>query len=156
MPRILILLAIGAMPLVPARTTAQLATAEDSVRATLMAFAAATERGDWDAVAAFYDDAPGFRWIERGAITARSRADIRRHLAQVPAGTTFRTTFDSLDLSVAAPSVVVGTARSRTTFHVSGSTAPAGAFEPRLSMVLVRRAAGWKFVQGQATSPPSN
>lgn len=154
MPRMSCLLTLIVTLLAPARAAAQPMTAEDSVRATLLAFAAATERGDWDAVAAFYDDTPGFRWIERGAITARSRADIRRYLAQVPAGTTFRTAFDSLDLSAVAPGVVVGTARTRTTFFASGATTPAGAFETRLSMVLVRRATGWKFVQGQAASPP--
>jgi hypothetical protein len=29
-----------------------------------------------------------------------------------------------------------------------------GAFDTRLTFVVVRRASGWKFVQGHAASPP--
>ena len=141
--------AVAAQPV-----TVQPVTAEDSVRAMLADFARTGEGGDLGALVRFYDDSPTLRWVERGAVTLRSLDDLRRYLAQVPAGTALRTRFDSLELSVLASGVVSGTARTRTTFLGGSPAQPLGGFDTRLTFVVVRRASGWKFVQGHAASPP--
>lgn len=129
---------------------AQRGGAVEEARAMLSAFADAGERGDWDALARFYDDAPGFLWVERGGVTARSRGDIAAYLARVPAGTRLRTAFDSLEISALSPDIVTATTRTRTTLLTGTPPTVAGSFETRLSLVLVRRPDGWKFRQGHA------
>ena len=125
----------------------------DTVRAFLSEFARLGAAAQWDSLSMFYDDAPGFSWVESGAVVARSRAEIRRGLDKVAAGMALRTTFDSLAVSVLEPTVAVVRSNTRTQYVDRVSGKPAFGFSTMLTLVLVRRADGWKMHQGHASSP---
>lgn len=154
---ILVLAAVtqaAACPERPVRqlTAAHAAAIRDSAQATLDAFLRYSAGGQWDSLAALYDDGPDFRWLEQGTLLYRSAAGIRQAMARVRPTTRIETShFDSKIVPLAP-----GVASVATAFHTKFVDArnPAGVeFGGVITMVLVHREEGWRIVVGHTSSP---
>ena len=145
-----------AMPLSPVVERA----IEDSARMLLAQFRRLGAAARWDSLAGLYDDAPNFSWIESGRVVARSRADIRRGFDKLSPPLSpqlsLATTFDSLEVHALAAGVAFVQTRTTTQFiDKSSSGAPAFSFMTTMTMLIVRRADGWKIRHGHASGPPN-
>ena len=129
---------------------------EDSARMLLEQFRRLGAAARWDSLAGLYDDAPNFSWIESGRVVARSRADIRRGFDTLSPQLSLATTFDSLEVHALAAGVAFVQTRTTTQFiDKSSSGAPAFSFMTTMTMLIVRRADGWKIRHGHASGPPN-
>jgi hypothetical protein len=133
-------------------TGAQASAIRDSVQATLDAFRRYSAAGQWDSLAALYDDSPDFRWMENGVVQYRSAAQIRQALRRVAPDTRIETEHHDTEIVPLAP----GAAAVATGFHTRfvDPRNPAGfEFGGVITMVLAHRPAGWRIVMGHASSP---
>jgi hypothetical protein len=152
--------ALGAVPLgacQPAGAPRQMTAAHgaairDSVQATLDAFRRYSAAGQWDSLAALYDESPEFRWVEQGVVQYRSAGQIRQALRRVSPGTRIETTHHDTQIAALAP----GAASVATAFHTRfvDPRSPAGMeFGGVITMVLAHRAGGWRIVVGHTSAP---
>ncbi|MGH9888276.1 MAG: YybH family protein [bacterium] len=125
--------------------------APDEVRATLNAFRDAAAGRQWDSLARMYADDSTFRWIENGAVVARSADQIRKYYRDLPATTTIATTYDSVEVTPLGSDAAFVTTRYRT--MVRDSVRGGFAFGGLLSMTFVRRPGGWRILNGHTSSP---
>jgi len=132
-------------------TAAHASAIEDSVRTTLNELLRYSAAGQWDSMLAIYDDTPGFRWVEQGAVVAKSVADIRRGFAKMPPGMRVVTTVHDPAIAAVSP----GAASVLTGFETRmvDSSGTGFSFGGILTLVMVHRASGWKILTGQSSSP---
>ncbi len=134
-------------------TPAHAAAIQDSVKAMLADFQRLSAARQYDSASSLYAEGAGFRWIENGEVRARSAAQIRKGLGAVPRTTRIETTFQDLDITPVAPGVALVITPYRTRFV--DSAGGGFAFGGVLSMTIVHRPEGWRFLQGHTSSPPA-
>ncbi|NOT07566.1 MAG: SnoaL-like domain-containing protein [Gemmatimonadales bacterium] len=132
-----------------ALSTAHASAMADSVRTALAEFLRAGAAGQLDQMLAFYADDPGFRWVEDGAVKARSVEDIRRGLAGLQ-GMRVETTLEDTEVSPAVPGVASVATRFQT--RVADSSGTKFSFGGAMTLVMVHRDGGWRILTGHSSS----
>jgi hypothetical protein len=135
----------------PELTAAHLASIRDSVQQFLTLYRARTDSSDWESLLAFYDDGPQFRWVENGAVYARSKEDVRRAFAAIPPGMRVRTTYEDTEILPLAAGLAMVFTRFRTA--MTDSSGAGFHFGGAISMTLQHQGAGWRILNGHTSSP---
>jgi SnoaL-like domain len=134
-----------------ALTAGEAAAARRGVQTTLDAYRELSAAGSWEALLRLYADDERLRWVANGVVEARSVADLRRHFLGLPAGTRVEITYREAEITPLAPGVaqVVTLFDTRLVDPKGGGFAFGGA----LTMILIERPDGWKFLSGHSSSP---
>ena len=117
---------------------------DDSVRQTLMLFAATMARGDWDSAGKFY------RWVEEGRVVARSAEEIRKYLGAMKPSMRIRTIYDSVETRALAPGIASVLTAFSTTMGDSGATG--FTFAGKLTMTMIHASNGWVILNGHSSA----
>lgn len=126
----------------------------DSVHAMIAAFQRYSATRQWDSVAALYVTDSSLRWIENGRLVMQSRASLEQALKSLPPTTSIETTYDTLEITPVAPGAASVLAYYHTTFN--DSTRGSATFGGLLTMTIVHRPEGWRFLNGHTSSPPKS
>jgi hypothetical protein len=126
------------------------AAVREGIQATLDAYRELAAAGRWDDLVKLYVEDPRFRWVESGAVVARSVGEIRRYLATLPAGARIETTFEETEILAASPGVAEVVTRFRT--RVADAQGRGYSFGGVMTMTLVQHREGWKILSGHASS----
>lgn len=129
------------------------AAIRDSVRTMLATFQRLSASRQWDSVAALYVPDSTLRWIENGRVVMRSSALVKQTLGALPPTTSIETTYDTLEITPVAPGVASVLSYYHTTFN--DSARGKATFGGLLTMTIVHRPEGWRFLNGHTSSPPS-
>jgi ketosteroid isomerase-like protein len=129
----------------PAQTPPQDKVAE-SVRRSLAEYEKRLNGGDYAGALEYYADDPRFFWVEQGKVVARSKAEIVSGYERLK-GSGFHIEYQDPLVTVLAPNLALIT----TGFSARmGSGAQAAEFSGLLTLVLIKTAAGWRFLSGRA------
>lgn len=128
------------------------AAIRDSVHAMLTAFERYSAARQWDSVATLYVADSSLRWIENGRLVMRSRSALEQTLRSLPPTTSIETVYDTLEITPIAPGVASVLTYYHTTFK--DSSHGNATFGGLLTMTIVHRPDGWRFLSGHASSPP--
>ncbi len=132
---------------------ARQAAISDSVRATLDAFVATIEAGDWEALGDFYADDARFRWMEDGRVMYDSRQAVVQSLVEVGGSFTHGTLeYTDLDVTPLAPGVAAFTSHFKQT--LIGANGGGFSFSGVIGATLVHAPEGWKFLLGHTSTSP--
>ncbi len=130
---------------------AHAAAIRDSVQAMLQVYRDQVAAKEWDSVASLYADDPHFRWVEDGVVRYRSAAEIRQALAALPPSMRVETTYDETEIVPLAPGVASVLTRFETRFV--DSTGAGFGFGGAITITLMHREGGWRFLSGHSSSP---
>ncbi len=98
-----------------------------------------------------YSDAPGFRFLESGAVQYQSARALRAALAQLPPGVSLATTYRDIEIDPVRPGVAVWSALFESTFR--DSTGPQFSYGGAVSVLWVHEPAGWRIRSGHSSAP---
>ena len=124
----------------------------DSVHAMLAAFQHYSSSRQWDSVSSLYVADSSLRWIENGRLVMRSRTALEQSLRSLPPATSIETVYDTLEITPVAPGAASVLAYYHTTFR--DSARGNASFGGLLTMTIVHRPEGWRFLNGHTSSPP--
>ncbi len=134
-------------------SAAQGAAIRDSVQATLAAYQKFSAAGQWDSVASLYVNDASLRWVTDGQVELRSVGDLRKYMAELPAGTSIRHEYQDTEILPVVPGVASVLTEFQTTLAYPSS--PAFSFGGTMTMLFVHRPAGWRILAGHASTPSS-
>lgn len=134
-----------------ALTPAHAAAIQDSVQGVLEVYRARTDSSDWEGLLAFYADNPEFRWVENGAVYARSKADVRRALTALPPSMRVRTTYSGTEILPLAPGLATVITSFRT--EMADSTGAGFSFGGAITMTMQHQGPTWRILLGHTSSP---
>lgn len=123
----------------------------DSVQATLDAFVAGIEAGEWERLAEFYAADPRFRWLEDGRIAYDSKQAIVASLGEVGGAFTHGTLeYRDVAITPLAPGLAAFSARFEQ--RLEGGDGGGFSFSGVLGATLVHAPDGWKFLFGHTST----
>jgi len=141
---------VAACRIAPAGLTDEHARAiVDSVRATFADYVVRLNARDIDSVFRFYADAPGFQWVEDGAVRYATRAEMRAAFERLAGVKDVRFSADAPRIVALAP----GAASLAVTFDqamVDSAGAGVG-IAGAMSIAAVHSPAGWKWLTGHTS-----
>lgn len=141
---LLLLLGLRVVPV-----SAQAAPADpvaESVRRAFEDYQKRLNSGDYAGALEYYADDPRFFWVTHDQVVARSKAEIAKGYARLK-GTATTVTYAPPRITVLSPDAAVIT----TTLSARMGKGPhAAQFTSLLTLVLIRTAAGWRFLTGRA------
>lgn len=129
----------------------QAAAVRQGVQATLDAYHALGAAGRWDALMRLYADDPRFRWVANGTIEARSVDEIRRYFMALSPGTRVETIYQDAEITPLSPDIAQAVTSFQT--RVVDPNGKGFGFGGILTMTFVKRADGWKILNGHSSSP---
>ncbi|MGH7615649.1 MAG: nuclear transport factor 2 family protein [Gemmatimonadaceae bacterium] len=144
--------ACDAAPNAESLTASHAAAIRDSVHAMLADFQRLSVGKQWDSVSALYVSDSTLRWIENGRVVMKSSDAVKRTFGSLPKTTSIETTFDTLEITPVAPGVACVLAYYHTAFN--DATRGSAAFGGLLTMTIVHRPEGWRFLNGHTSTPP--
>src|ERR1700730_6254082 len=130
---------------------AKAAVIRKGVQATLDAYREHAAAGRWDELMRLYADEPRFRWVSSGIVEARSVEQIRKYFAALPPSARVETTYQDAEITPLAPGVATVTTLFQT--RLVDSQSGGFSFGGALTMILVKRADGWKILGGHSSGP---
>jgi len=130
------------------------AAIRDSVHTMLATFQRYTAARQWDSVATLYVADSSLRWIENGRLVMRSRTALEQMFRTLPPTTSIETVYDTLEITPVAPGAASVLAYYHTTFK--DSARGNATFGGLLTMTVVHRPEGWRFLNGHTSSPPKS
>jgi hypothetical protein len=133
-------------------SSAHAAAIRDSVHEMLSAFQRYSAARQWDSVASLYVADSSLRWIENGRLVMRSRTSLEQMFRSLPSTTSIETVYDTLEITPVAPGAASVLAYYHTTFK--DSARGNATFGGLLTMTMVHRPEGWRFLNGHTSSPP--
>ena len=118
-------------------------------KAAFKSYIAAINSGRIDTAAAFYDDAPGFHWIERGKVQYDKGADAAASLKQLSKSYgKMRMTVDNVRVArMTEGSALVSAHFDYGMLNESGKLEVA--FDGWMTVGMVKRKEGWRIAGGQ-------
>jgi hypothetical protein len=127
------------------------AAIRDNVHTMLTAFQRYSAARQWDSVATLYVADSALRWIENGRLVMRSKASLEQVFRLSPT-TSIETVYDTLEITPVVPGAASVLAYDHTTFK--DSARGNATFGGLLTMTIVHRPEGWRFLSGHTSSPP--
>lgn len=127
----------------------QIGDPEQEAEAAFGQYVEAINAGDTIAIAAAYDNNPGFHWVERGGVQYTSGEEATASFEQlVASGSHPRMTTDNMQVAVLGDhSALVSTHFDLTLLDETG--AKQFAFDGWMTVGMVKREDGWKIAGGQ-------
>lgn len=138
-----------------AASPADVASNADGAQAAFEQFVADINAGRIDAAAGYYDRAPGFHWVERGAVQYETGDAAAASLTSnfSPDSNSAMTLHDIRVAPMGADAAVVS---AQFTFSATDQASGADfAFEGWMTVGMVRRADGWRIAAGQSGPGPT-
>lgn len=142
----------GCQPRDVALTPAHSRAMVDSVRGMLQDYTALVNARQWDSVAGYFANDPGFRWVEDGRVTYPSYDSVVTTFGAI--GAMIR----SIELGwsdVAVTPIAPGAAALTATFQETLTDTAGVRVDLRgiVTIALRHERGGWRFVVGHASSP---
>ncbi len=141
--------AASALLLVNCAPQQSIPATESEAEAAFDQYVEAVNSGQSSAVAAMYDDNPGFHWVERGGVQYTSGDEAAASFEElVASGMEPRMTTDTMQVSILGErSALVSAHFDLAMFDASG--AEQFAFDGWMTVGMVKREDGWKIAGGQ-------
>ncbi len=138
----------------PDRASGVLETIAGEARAAIGAYVEAINAMDLDSAGTFYSDAPGFQWVEDGAVRYGSAREARESLAALGAmASSTRLTLSDLSITALGPGSAVASCHFEQEIGVEG--AGGFAYSGAMTIVLRNEDGRWLFASGHTSTASS-